>query len=253
MKLVFVLLLAWFAPLAFGGAISDEFRANGVSGTLIIASIDGVPIRVHNSDRAEPRFSPAPTFKILNTIIGFDTGVVDSKESRFKWDGVNRGLPAWNRDHTLETAYRASCVWCYQEVARQVGKRRYLAQLASVEYGNQQIGEEVDQFWLNNSLRISAREQIDFLGKLYTAELHYNTEHLAELKTIMLEDKTPDYSIYSKSGWTGPMLHIGWYVGFVETGDSAWLFAMNMDMDNVDQASLRKQIVISALRSLDII
>ena len=46
---------------------------------------------------------------------------------------------------------------------------------------------------------------------------------------------------------------MGWYVGFVETGDTAWLFVMNMDMDNVDQASLRKQIIISALRSLDII
>jgi len=46
------------------------------------------------------------------------------------------------------------------------GKERYRSALAAPNYGNQEVGNEVNAFWLNGDLKVSACEQINFLGKL---------------------------------------------------------------------------------------
>lgn len=63
----------------------------------------------------------------------------------FHWDGRDKGLAAWNQDHTLATAFRTSCVWCYQELARRVGLPMYERYLTALQYGNQPHGENSDQ------------------------------------------------------------------------------------------------------------
>ena len=172
--------------------------------------------------------------------------------SEFTWDEMDRGLPQWNRDQTLETAFRVSCVWCYQEIARKVGLAQYRADLRDLNYGNLQVGSEVDQFWLNGDLRISAWEQIDFLRRFYRGETGHTEAQVEMVKEIMLVEESDAYSLHAKTGWTGPALHTGWFVGFVESDDQTWLFAMNMHLDDAAQASLRQVVTLKALRQLDI-
>ncbi len=234
-------------------AVAEIFQAEGIVGTLVVASSDGKVLHVHNDERSRVRFSPASTFKILHTLIALDTAVVASKDTLFRWDGTDRGLPAWNRDQTLQSAFRVSCVWCYQEIARNVGGNRYTSALASVDYGNQQIGDHVDQFWLNGDLQVSANEQIDFLKKLYDYSLPYRRGHVDIVKAIMLVERSADYILHAKTGWTGANLQVGWYVGYVEKSDETWLFAMNMRMDRAEQAALRKDLTIRSLRVLGIL
>lgn len=234
-------------------AVADLFRAEGMIGTLVVASADGKPVYVHNRERARERFSPASTFKIPNTLIALDAAVVTSKDTPFVWDGTVRGVRAWNRDQTLESAFKVSCVWCYQEIARSVGNDRYLSALSGLNYGNQQIGDQVDQFWLNGDLQISANEQIDFLRALHRNSVPYRREHVDILKAIMLAEESADYAIHAKTGWTGPELAVGWYVGYVEKSDETWLFAMNMRMERVEQASLRRDLTVRSLRALGVL
>lgn len=264
MRFVFGMFSALFVSVASGdtvgqpdrpviGTVAEIFQAEGIDGTFVLASSEGEILSVYNDERSRTRYSPASTFKILNTLIALDTKVVTSKDSEFKWDGKDRGLPAWNRDQTLESAFRVSCVWCYQQIARKVGTARYLDALADNSYGNQHVGDQVDQFWLNGDLQISAMEQIEFLAKLHNYSLPFRREHVDILKAIMLDERGTDYSIYAKTGWTGPGLHVGWYVGFVEKSDKTWLFAMNMRMDQAEQASLRKALSVRSLKVLGIL
>jgi len=131
---------------------------------------------VHNKKRAKQQLSPASTFKILNTLIALDVGVVTSKDSVFQWDGTKRGLDAWNKDQTLQSAFKVSCVWCYQEIARNVGESRYRSALMDANYGNQRIGDQVDQFWLNGELQVSALEQINFLSRLVSDSVPFRRD-----------------------------------------------------------------------------
>lgn len=233
--------------------VAEVFASENVIGTLVVAKADGTIVHVHNDERAKLRLSPASTFKIPNTLIALDAGVVTSVDSRFTWDGVDRGVPTWNRDQTLKSAFGVSCVWCYQEIAREVGAAKYASALAAMEYGNQQLGDEVDQFWLNGDLQISAVEQIRFLQKLYGYSLPYSREHIDIVKAVMHVDEPGDYALYVKTGWTGARLSVGWYVGFVVRDDAAWLFAMNMHMDDAQQAGLRKALTIQSLQALGIL
>ena len=208
---------------------------------------------MHNPDRASTRFSPASTFKIPNSLIGLKHGTVSAKDSVFKWDGTDRGLEQWNRDQTLESAFQVSCVWCYQEIAREVGATNYAADLRDLNYGNRGIGDEVDQFWLNGDLAISAWEQIEFLRSFVNEETGHSAKHVNIVKEIMLVEKSAMWSLHAKTGWTGQALHTGWFVGYVTTVERTWLFAMNMNMDNASQAPLRRDVTVQALEALEII
>ena len=68
------------------------------------------------------RLSPCSTFKIYNTLIGLELGLIHGPDDPwFKWDGIHRDIDGWNRDLTFREAFRASAVPAYQILARQVG------------------------------------------------------------------------------------------------------------------------------------
>ncbi|MEM7358359.1 MAG: class D beta-lactamase [Pseudomonadota bacterium] len=258
-RLVAILFLLLDSPAAHSSEVSlqdqiaELFRAQDVVGTLVVADAEGEPIFVHNQERAEKRFSPASTFKVLNTLIALDQGVVTSAESTFEWDGKVRGIGSWNQDQSLTTAFQRSCVWCYQEIARQVGIEHYQDQLAKLSFGNQQTGEVVDEFWLNSSLTISALEQIEFLRALAAQTLPFEPTYQHTLKSIMLNDEKGDIRVYAKTGWAIRVDKVGWFVGYLERDREHILFAMNMEMVSGEQASLRKSITLDALQILGLL
>jgi beta-lactamase class D len=105
-----------------------------------------------------------------NSVIALETGVVgDPDKDVFKWDGVTRSIPGWNKDHTLRTAIAVSAVPVYQEIARRIGAERMQKYVDAFEYGNRNIGGGIDRFWLTGDLRISPLEQIAFVDKLRRA------------------------------------------------------------------------------------
>lgn len=234
-------------------AVAEVFASKGIEATLVVANADGKIEHVFNEERSKTRFSPASTFKIFNTLIALDAGIVTSESSPFTWDKQDRGVAVWNQDQTLRSAFKVSCVWCYQEIAREVGAAKYTEALSGSGYGNENIGDQVDFFWLNGDLKISAVEQIAFLKQLLDNSIEYRPEHVEIVKSIMLNDAGSDYKIHAKTGWTGPEHHVGWYVGYVVKGNDTWLFAMNMRMDSAEQAALRKELTIKALRVLALI
>lgn len=175
-------------PIFSGKQISQAnavFEARKVEATMLVATQGGNLVYVHNDERSKQAFSPASTFKILNTLIALDRGVLESEHSPLLWDGVERGVSAWNNDHTLKTAFQVSCVWCYQKMARAIGLENYQQSLSENKYGNQTTGDQVDLFWLNGVLKISALEQIEFLKKLTRGLLDFSDKHVSTLKSIM--------------------------------------------------------------------
>jgi beta-lactamase class D len=209
---------------------------------------------VHDDTRAARRFSSASTFKVFNTLIALKEGVVSGQDSTFKWDGTLHDIPDWNRDQTLETAFRVSCVWCYQEMARKVGKEKYRHYLQLAKYGALPDEFDVARFWLDGSLQVSAIEQAAFLKEVYLRTLPFSTGDYEVLKELMLAERTDDYKLYAKTGWAASMNpQIGWYVGYVETADDTWVFATNMDLSSQADLPLRRQLTIDAFQAKGIL
>lgn len=254
MKQSILLIIMAGTTLWANDILTSLFTEKGVSGTMIIASLDGSKEYVHNKKRSEKRLLPASTFKIPNSLIALDAGVIKSVNDTIKWDGKDKGLDQWNRDHTMETAFSSSCVWFYQELAKRVGLKKYTEYLSILDYGNKAPGPDVETFWLEGDVAISAREQIDFLRAFYNEKLPFSNEHLQAVKDIMLVEYADMYSLYAKTGWAARIeKQHGWYVGFLEVGETVWLFAMNLDISKPTDKRYRQEITTEAIRNLKLI
>ena len=199
----------------------------------------------HNESRGRQRFTPASTFKIPNSLIGLETGVVRDAEFVIRWDRQrypNEGRPAiapfihWWQDQTLRSAMKYSALWYYIEIAQQVGAHRMEKYVAQFRYGNEDTSGGIDQFWRNSSLQISADEQVDFLRRFYTGQLSVSSRSTAIVKDILLLEQTPTYKLSGKTG-AAPLAQGGtlaWFVGYLERDDNVYFFALNMDGANYE-------------------
>lgn len=247
--LIFLLLLP-SALLANDADIERPYIEMGVDGTLLIESLDGRVKYSHNSAKAKQAHIPASTFKIPNTLIALEEGVITDQSEVIKWDGIERAYAPWNSDQTLSTAFARSCVWCYQRFAKEVGDSRYKYYLDAFDYGNRATGQDVTTFWLEGDLRVSPSDQIAFLRKVYLGLLPIKVENIQILKEIMLVEETPAYKLRAKTGWKGAD---GWYVGYVENDKEVWFFAHHMVVNDPTDLQLRAKMVIDALKLKGII
>ena len=230
------------------------FRETGASGTLLIEAAGGQQRYVHNAKRAAQPFTAASTFKVLNSLIGLQEGAVSGPEAVFRWDGTHYDMSEWNRDQTLASAFRLSCVWCYQQLARRVGAAVYPAYIREAGIGQLREPFVVDQFWLDGSLTVSAEQQVAFLRQVALRKLPYRAQSYAALETIMLAEQTPQYRLYAKTGWSARTTPgTGWYVGYVKTEHDTWLFALNIDTRSAADLPLRQSIVRAALMAKGIL
>nr|WP_232322122.1 class D beta-lactamase [Methylomonas lenta] len=250
-----------FLLTIFSACVSAEdkdfaklFEQQGVEGTIVISSLDGEYTFIHNESRAKQSQAIASTFKIMNTLISLEEKAILGKNDVFKWDGHIYDLPVWNHDQTLESAFKVSCVWCYQELARRVGKKKYQYYFNKSGYGHLQEPFNLTTFWLDGSLEISALEQVAFLKKVYLRSLPFSEFSYDTLKEIMMVDQTATYTIYAKTGWASRAKpQVGWYVGYLETPKNVWFFATNIETRNEKDLPLRITLTRQALQAKGII
>ncbi|PZO20875.1 MAG: class D beta-lactamase [Leptolyngbya foveolarum] len=238
---------------------AQHFQDLDVKGSILIYDQNQDLTYQYNPERNATPFLPGSTFKILNSLIALETGVIENDIAVLTWDGIERIVPAWNRDLNMRTAFNLSAVWFYQVLARRVGHERMQQWVADAGYGNQTIGnpEEIDAFWLEGDLRTTPQEQIQFLRQLYDSDLPFSEEAITLVKDIMVVEKTPSYTIRAKSGWVGfgepEQEQIGWYVGYVEQNNNAYFFATNIDIRNDDDPKARATLTRLSLESLGLL
>jgi beta-lactamase class D len=214
-------------------SLAKHFLDVGTVGTFVGYKVDDYLVIASDKNRSGEAKLPASTFKIPNSIIALETGVVaDPDKDVFKWDGVARPIEAWNKDHTLRSAIAASAVPVYQEIARRIGPERMQKYLDLFEYGNRDIGGGIDQFWLTGNLRIDPVQQVDFVDRLRRGALPVSKRSQDMVRDILPVTKVGDTVIRAKSGLLGAEIgkpSLGWMVGWAEKGDARTVFALNMD------------------------
>ena len=230
--------------------LEKVFKERGLSGTFVLFDAAGDTMLVWNEERATQRFAPAATFRIANTLIALDVGAVKSIDERVPYK------PAGYRDYDpnervrpliygsrafasppirrmeLRKEMRIAHSPLFRQLARQIGDERMRAGMAKLTYGNMQSSRQVDGFWRDGSLQISAVEQAEFLSKLAKGTLPIAKNALEQTRELTLQEQTAGYKLYAKSGLliTGGNSPLGWWVGWVERENEVFSFALNVDM-----------------------
>jgi beta-lactamase class D len=230
-----------------------HFDKYSVNGCFVLYNQSDNEIIRYNSGLCDSGYIPASTFKIPNSLIALEEGIIKDTCQIIKWDGHEWPVKTWNQDQTLKTAVRYSCVWVFSGFAEKIGIDKYYKYVRSFDYGNKILTGIPNRFWLAGMLRISANQQIDFLRKLYNYELPVSRRSIDIIKDIIILEKTDSYIFSGKTG--GALIndsdHIMWLVGYVEKNHKTYFYAMNFISDDYDRTSnARYEITKSILRQL---
>jgi beta-lactamase class D len=240
---------------------SQRFKSLGVNGSILIYDLNQNLFYQHNRDRNDTAFLPGSTYKIPNSLIALETGVIQNDVDVLTWDGIERGLAdapidEWNQDLNLRLAFNYSAVWFYQVLARKIGHQRMQDFVTKIQYGNQNIGakEDIDKFWLEGELRITPRQQIDFLRRLQQNDLPFAQKNIDLVKDIAIAEQTSNYVLRGKTGWvTSINPQIGWYVGYLEQNDNVYFFATNIDLVTNKDVAARLEVTKLCLQDLGLL
>jgi len=243
--------------------LKPEFQSiidsSGVNGSILIYDLKEDLYYSNDFKWANKGNLPASTFKIANSIIGLETGVIENDSTVFKWDGKEKWSKRWEQDLVLKKAFQFSCVPCYQELARKIGSKRMNEYVQKLKYGNLKIDTlTIDMFWLEGPSQITQMQQIDFLKRFYNQELPISKRTDKIMRDIMLFKETDHYKLSGKSGLSiVNEKYNGWYVGYLEVQNNTYLFATNITPKQEFQfdtfTEKRLSITLEAFKELTIL
>ncbi|CAM1341712.1 class D beta-lactamase [Tenacibaculum aestuarii] len=243
--------------------VKDDFQEiiykAKLEGAILIYDLNNDTFYSNDFDWCNKENLPASTFKIPNSIIGLETGVLKNENVVFKWGGEPRYLKIWEKDLTLQQAFHFSCVPCYQEIARNIGLERMKTNLTKLNFGLMDVNEgNLDSFWLQGNSKINQFEQIDFLKRLYNSELPISKQTDSIMKKMMVISENNLYVLRGKTGWSiRGEENNGWFVGYILVKKNAYFFATNIiPKKNFNMKFFnkeRKEITFKALNILKIV
>ncbi len=235
---------------------SAQFKKYGVDGCFVLYDQAGNSYVRYNPALCDSGYIPASTFKIPNSLIALEEGIIGDTSQVIRWDGHEWPNRNWNQDQTLRTAIKYSCVWVYIGFAEKIGIEKYTAWLSSFNYGNQDLTGPPTRFWLNGPFRISANQQIDFLRKFYNCSLPVSRQSIDIIKDIIVYEKSDSWKLSGKTG-TGILSdtdYIMWLVGYLEKNNKPYFFALNFKTSDFDKSGkARFSITKDILRELKLI
>jgi beta-lactamase class D len=261
--MLFMILLQACSPnnVKKDSSLGKFFGENKVEGCFALMDNGSGKFTVYNLGRyRDSSYLPASTFKIVNSLIGLQTGKISSDSMVIKWDGVKRRVDEWNQDLNMYNAFRYSAVPYYQEVARRIGKDTMQQWLDSLKYGVQSekqkviIRSAVDTFWLDNSMKITPDQELGLVKKLYFDELPFFKSYQEMVKRAMLFENNTNYRLGYKTGWgfTEKGHALGWIVGWIEENNHPYFFVLNIESPDkdFDMRTVRMKILKDILKKL---
>lgn len=205
----------------------------GLTGTAIVYDPTEKNYMIYNKELALTQRSPCSTFKIISSLIGLENGIIDPDNSVRPWSGEIFWNEDWNRDINFSDAFRTSCVWYFRQVTDDIGKVKMQNELNKLKYGNCDISDwegklntnnnnrALTGFWIESSLKISPKEQVEVMERIFGTDSTYSERTQNILKQVMLisEENNTEISIYGKTGMgkAEGIVVDAWFTGFAET------------------------------------
>ncbi len=233
---------------------SKRFAEVGTQGVFVVLRLRDNRLIVSDEGRARLGYVPASTYKVPHALIALETGVVaDADKELIRWDGQVRSIEAWNKDHTLRSAMAVSAVPVFQQIARRIGTERMKKYLDAFQYGNREVGPEIDRFWLDGPLKTSALDQIEFFDRLRRGDLPLTGRTLELGRDIIPSEAVSGGALRYKTGavgidgTAGEKAALGWIAGYVDRGEDSSIFALNLDVHGQPDLARRLPIAKSIL------
>lgn len=228
-----------------------EFFGNA-DGCAVVYDLNADSYIVYNEAEVTRRVPPCSTYKIYSALNALEQGLITPEENELAWDGVRYIFESWNRDQTLRSAMRESVNWYFQSLDQITGTAQMEDFFTEIGYGDCNFGSDSDSYWNGSGVKVSALEQVELLVKLYRNDFDFIDANIAAVMNAMaLNNEGP----YGKTG-TGRLNGVniaGWFVGFIETYNNTYFFAVYLYSDSGADGALAYGTALNILESMNII
>lgn len=233
-------------------SIKKYFDSLNVTGCFGLFDNGQGSFTIYNLPRfRDSAYSPASTFKIINSLIGLQTGRVTNEKTILNWDSSSINRAECERDMAMEDAFRLSCPNWYRQLVRKIGKdtlQRWIDSLGyASKYGAFKITNNTDMFWLDNSMKITGDEELGLVKKLYFEQLPFQKRPQEIVKKMMLWESNSSYNLSYKTGMANleNSHSLGWIVGWIEENSHPYFFVLQVESENkdIDIKSVRMTIL----------
>jgi beta-lactamase class D len=156
-------------------------------------------------------------------------------------------------------SFERSTAWYFQSLVPHVGASNYQRWLDRFGYGNRVVPPDGDDFWLDGSLRVSVREQVEFLACLATTGCGTSRHSVQLLERLAQQDSAGPRRLYGKTG-SGPLRRGdfdgpfgGWFVGYVRgaNAQAPVVFALYAEGESFSSLrSFRRQMAMRLLTQI---
>ncbi len=156
----------------------------------------------HYKDTAS---SPLSSFFILPTLIALDKGIINHNQAT--WVSMD------------STAY-------YQNIITQIGRQEILKNIDSIHYGKGVVSANLNEFWKDGSLKITADEQLGFIKKLFFKDLPFQKRSQEIFKKMMIKEENSNYTL-SYLPATDSLTNNTWVLGYEEENTHIYFFVLH--------------------------
>ncbi|HEY6902065.1 MAG TPA: penicillin-binding transpeptidase domain-containing protein, partial [Puia sp.] len=224
-------------------SLQKYFDSAGVRGCFGLFDNGQGHFTIYNLPRfRDSSFQPAETFDIPQSLIALQTGILGDDKSLVALDST-ASVPFTLRQ-AFQVRYRKDI---FVQLTRRLGQDSLRRWVDSLHYGNKNLGG-FPEFWYNDSLKITADEQLGLIKRLYFDQLPFFNRPQQLVRGIMPLESTTTYRLAYKTAQTG---NRGWVMGWVEENNHPYFFVVNLESDSArDLPSIGLQIVKSILRPM---
>lgn len=239
---------------------------DGINGAGVIYNPTENCYQIYNSELANDRRSPCSTFKIISSIIAIEHGIVDIDNSTKVWSGEKFWNENWNKNINFTEAFQTSCVWYFRELTDEIGKNLMQIELNKLKYGNCDITDwsgkqntnnnnpALTGFWIESSLKISPKEQVEVMERIFGNISEYSEETKKQLEQVMIVKGTTnsDILIYGKTGMGKDrgIVVDSWFVGFADIKEKGRVYFSIYLGENNKIVDSTKEIAINIINEL---
>ena len=188
-------------------AIEPILEKEGLKGSFALLENGTESFIIHNlSAYKDSAIAPLNTFFLIPTLIAIDKGYIQT-----------------NPQTWLSTDAASS----YHELIKKIGRASLIEAIDSLHYGKGLISADSTNFWNNNSLRITADEQLGFIKKLYFNQLYFQKRAQEIVKTMILKEDNASYKLSYIASSDTNMSNQSWVLGYIEENKHIYFFVLS--------------------------
>ncbi len=225
--------------------LNTYFEQQKLSGSFGMFDNGAGQFFVHHLDRfKDSAYQPGFTFSILSSLIAIETGRIRDEKVMLPLIAASSSdtSQSANAECNMIQAFKQHTNEYFHVVNNAIGKDTMQHWLDTLGYGslvNKYKIIDLQKFWMDNSLKVTADEQLGLMKKLYFKQLPFQQRCQTIVKEQLSQEANSNYSIsyINSNSIAANNKYYNWIAGWIEENKHPYFFVLHTDANTAANLS----------------